>query len=104
MNAQQDTRKLILVVDVPADAPAEEIERTLAAPLENDYYLVGSLHTEGHTIRAIYKLRTYQLASDVGVDFVKQHPEMPTEKIRLALAAKGIKRSEPWIERVRNDL
>lgn len=99
-----ETRKLILVVDVAANAPAEEIERALSAPLESDYYLVGSLHTEGDTIRAVYKLRTHQLASDAGVDFIKQNPKMSAEKTRLALAAKGIKRSKPWIEKMKNDV
>lgn len=99
-----ETRKLILVVDVPANASVEEVEQKLAAPLESEYYLVGTLHTEGNTIRAVYKLRTHQLASDAGVDFIKQNRAMPVEKIRSALAAKGIRRSKDWIAAVKKDV
>jgi hypothetical protein len=97
------TQKLMLVVDVAANAPAEEIERALAAPLENHYSLVGTVHTDGNNIRAVYKLRTRQLESDEGADFIKQNPGMSVEKIRLALAAKGIRRSKDWISKVKED-
>jgi hypothetical protein len=96
-------KKHIHVVDVRANAPAEEIERALSAPLEGDYYL-GTMYQEGGIIRAVYKLRTRQLDGDAGAEFVRQNPKMSVERIRVELAAKGIRRSKDWIEKVKKDV
>ena len=97
-----ETRKHIYVVDVPANAPADEIERKLSAPLEGDYYL-GTMYSEGGNIRAIYKLRTRQMAGDAGADFIRQNPALSVEQIRLALAMKRIRRSKDWIAGMKRD-
>jgi hypothetical protein len=95
-------RKHIHVVDVSANATAEDIERTLSAPLEGDYYL-GTMYQEGGMIRAVYKLRTRQIDGDAGAEFIKKNPKMSIEQTRAALTKKGIRRSADWIAKVKND-
>lgn len=92
----------ILVVDVPTNAPAEEMERALSAPLEGDYYL-GTMYSEGGTVRAVYKLRTRQKDGDESAEFIRKNPSMSVERILMALAAKGIRRSKTWIAAVKKD-
>lgn len=55
-----DMKPKIRVVDVPSNAPAEEVERLLNGPCEDGYYsdkIVFSGLPEGVGVRGYFKLR-----------------------------------------------
>jgi hypothetical protein len=101
-------KKRILVIDIPANATADESEELLNSPYAEDYYL-GELLTgwPGVGARAFFKLRSRPEADGKDAETIKlirDNLSLTVRDLMARLAQAGIKRSREWVGDKRAEL
>jgi hypothetical protein len=105
----ESEKSVIIVLDIPAGAPAEDAERLLNEPYAEGYNLVNAFPA-GNAIRALYRLSAEarkpdtQKEDEEAIAFLKANIQLTTREAYIQLSAKGIKKSQTWIDLKRTEL